>query len=155
MQILLLFCLIKNFLFEDYSMERYGSAEVILNDNGYIFLKTKGFSTGDSIYITLKSFEKEYPNYIEYTYWYYESSYGIKIDQIKYAYSEFDYNYINVINLRNYFLEKLRKITPNIKINGSLEDRLPGNINVSFLGHDAIEILMQLDVIVLMSEIKE
>jgi len=88
MQILLLFCLIKNFLLEDYSMERYGSAEVILNDNGYIFVNTKGFSTGDSIYITLKSFEKEYFNYIEYTYWYYESSYGIKIDQIKYAYSE-------------------------------------------------------------------
>ena len=83
MQILLLFCLIKNFLFKDYSMERYGSAEVILNDNGYIFLKTKGFSTGDSIYITLKSFQKEYFNYIEYTYWYYESSYDIKIDQIK------------------------------------------------------------------------
>jgi len=83
MQILLLFCLIKNFLLEDYSMERYGSAEVILNDNGYIFVNTKGFSTGDSIYITLKSFEKEYFNYIEYTYWYYESSYDIKIDQIK------------------------------------------------------------------------
>ena len=88
MQILLLFCLIKNFLFEDYSMERYGSAEVILNDNGYIFVNTKRFSIGDSIYITFKSFQKEYFNYIEYAFLYYESSYDIKIDQIKYAYSE-------------------------------------------------------------------
>ena len=88
MQILLLFCLIKNFLFKDYSMERYGSAEVILNDNGYIFVKTKGFSIGDSIYITFKSFQKEYFNYIEYAFSHYESTYDIKIDQIKYAYSE-------------------------------------------------------------------
>ena len=88
MQILLLFCLIKNFLFKDYSMERYGSAEVILNDNRYIFVNIKGFSIGDSIYITFKSFQKEYFNYIEYAFSYYESSYDIKIDQIKYAYSE-------------------------------------------------------------------
>ena len=62
---------------------KYSSTDLILNENDYFFLKTNEFSTGDSIYITLKSFEKEYFNYIEYTYWYYESSYGIKIDQIK------------------------------------------------------------------------
>ena len=43
MQILLLFCLIKNFLFKDYYIERYGSRDLILNENDYIFLKILQF----------------------------------------------------------------------------------------------------------------
>ena len=88
MQILLLFCLIKNFLFKDYYIERYGSRDLILNENDYIFLKILQFSTGDSIYVTFKSFQKEYFNYIEYAYSNYDKSSEIYIDQIKYTYSE-------------------------------------------------------------------
>ena len=88
MQILLLFCLIKNFLFKDYFIERYGSRDLILNENDYIFLKILQFSTGDSIYVTFKSFQKEYFNYIEYAYSNYDKSSQIYIDQIKYTYSE-------------------------------------------------------------------
>ena len=59
MQILLLFCLIKNFLFKDYSMERYGSAEVILNDNGYNFCEYKGiFNRRFNLYLLLNHFKK-------------------------------------------------------------------------------------------------
>ncbi len=66
-------------------------------------------------------------------------------EAIKYAYLDFERNYTRVLSLRNYFIEKLKQINKDIKINGSLENRLPGNINVSFIGHDATEILMRLD----------
>lgn len=48
-------------------------------------------------------------------------------------------------NLRNYCLEKMKKSFPNIHINGTMEKRLPGNINVSFEGQNATEILYKLD----------
>ena len=80
--------MIKNFLFKDYYIERYGSRDLILNENDYIFLKILQFSTGDSIYVTFKSFQKEYFNYIEYAYSNYDESSQIYIDQIKYTYSE-------------------------------------------------------------------
>lgn len=35
-------------------------------------------------------------------------------------------------NLRDFCLEKLKEKFPNIRINGDLENRLAGNINVSF-----------------------
>lgn len=47
--------------------------------------------------------------------------------------------------LRNYCLEKMEKNFPNIHINGTMEKRLPGNINVSFKGQNATEILYKLD----------
>lgn len=48
-------------------------------------------------------------------------------------------------NLRNYSLEKMKKSFPNIHINGTMEKRLPGNINISFEGQNATEILYKLD----------
>lgn len=66
-------------------------------------------------------------------------------EAIKNAYLEFEEKNKKVINLRDYFIEELNKINQNIRINGSLENRLPGNINVSFIGYDAVEILMRLD----------
>ena len=48
-------------------------------------------------------------------------------------------------NLRNYCLEKMKKSFPNIHINGTMEKRLPGNINISFEGQNATEILYKLD----------
>lgn len=47
--------------------------------------------------------------------------------------------------LRNYCLEKMKKNFSNIHINGTMEKRLPGNINVSFEGQNATEILYKLD----------
>ena len=80
--------MIKNFLFKDYYIERYCSRDLILNENDYIFLKILQFSTGDWIYVTFKSFEKEYFNYIEYAFSNYDRSSQIYIDQIKYTYWE-------------------------------------------------------------------
>lgn len=66
-------------------------------------------------------------------------------EAIKYSYNEFDYNNKKILNLRNYFITKLKQIDSNIKINGDLEKRLPGNINVSFPNIDGGELLLKLD----------
>ena len=47
--------------------------------------------------------------------------------------------------LRDYCLEKMKKSFSNIHINGTMEKRLPGNINVSFEGQNSTELLYQLD----------
>lgn len=47
--------------------------------------------------------------------------------------------------LRDYCLEKMKKNFSNIHINGTMEKRLPGNINISFEGQDATELLYKLD----------
>mgnify|MGYP004693377859 CR=1 FL=1 len=47
---------------------------------------------------------------------------------------------------RDYYLNKLQKEMPQkIRINGSMENRLPGNANVSFEGVDASELIFKLD----------
>lgn len=66
-------------------------------------------------------------------------------EAIKYSYKEFEYNNKKILNLRNYFLTKLKQIDSNIKINGDLEKRLPGNINVTFPEVDGSELLLKLD----------
>ena len=66
-------------------------------------------------------------------------------EAIKYAYKEFEYNNKKVLNLRNYFITKLKQISNNIKINGDLEKRLPGNINVSFPNVEGQQLLLKLD----------
>lgn len=48
-------------------------------------------------------------------------------------------------NLRDYCLEQMQKRFFNIQINGTMENRLPGNINISFLGQDSTELLYKLD----------
>ena len=48
-------------------------------------------------------------------------------------------------NLRDYCLGKLKEKVPNIHINGTMEKRLPGNINVSFENIDSSELLFKLD----------
>lgn len=47
--------------------------------------------------------------------------------------------------LRELFIKELKKLFPNMKINGSLENRLPGNINVCFDGLEAESLLILLD----------
>lgn len=64
---------------------------------------------------------------------------------IQYAYKEFDFNNTKVTALRNYFVNNLIKQFNNVKINGDLNNRLPGNINVSFNGIDGEQLLLKLD----------
>lgn len=66
-------------------------------------------------------------------------------EAIKYAYKELEYTNLKVLNLRNYFISKLKQMNSNVKINGDLEKRLPGNINISFPNQDGEELLLKLD----------
>lgn len=66
-------------------------------------------------------------------------------EAIKLSYKEFEYNNRKILNLRNYFINKLKETFNNIKVNGSLENRLPGNINVSFSNVDGQQLLLELD----------
>ena len=66
-------------------------------------------------------------------------------EAINYAYKEFEYNNKKVINLRNYFINNLKEKFNNIKINGDLQKRLSGNINISFPNVDGQQLLLQLD----------
>ena len=66
-------------------------------------------------------------------------------EAIKYSYKEFEYNNKKILNLKNYFISKLKQIDSNIKINGSLEKRLPGNINATFPNADGQQLLLNLD----------
>ena len=48
-------------------------------------------------------------------------------------------------DLRDYFLNEIKQKVPNIHINGTMENRLHGNINISFEGISSEEILYKLD----------
>lgn len=50
-----------------------------------------------------------------------------------------------LLELREYCIKQLKENIKDIKINGDLEERLPGNINVSFKGCDSSQILLELD----------
>ena len=53
---------------------------------------------------------------------------------------------INLRKLRDYYIMRLqREIPGKIRINGTMENRLPGNANVSFEGADASELIFKLD----------
>ena len=55
-------------------------------------------------------------------------------------------NHINHLqNLRDYYIGKLKEKVGDIKINGSLTNRLPGNANISFKDIDASTMLIKLD----------
>lgn len=47
--------------------------------------------------------------------------------------------------LQNYFLTELRKIVPDFVINGSLENRMPNNLNIGFPGVDSGALLLSLN----------
>ena len=47
--------------------------------------------------------------------------------------------------LRDYYIKRILDEIPNTKVNGSLEKRLPGNANISFIGNDSQELLFRLD----------
>ena len=50
-----------------------------------------------------------------------------------------------LLKLRNYFINEITNKYNNIKINGDLKNRLPGNINISFPEIDGEELLLKLD----------
>ena len=49
--------------------------------------------------------------------------------------------------LRNIFLDELQRVEPSTIINGSLENRIPNNINVGFPGIDSGSLLLSLNLI--------
>lgn len=54
-------------------------------------------------------------------------------------------NSIKLKNLRNYYIANVVHNIPEIKINGDMDERLPGNINVCFKGIDGSNLLEELD----------
>lgn len=50
-----------------------------------------------------------------------------------------------LLKLRNYFIKEITSKYQNVKVNGDLKQRLPGNINISFPGIDGEELLLKLD----------
>ena len=51
----------------------------------------------------------------------------------------------NVKKLRDYYLEQVNKKISNIRINGAINARLPGNSNISFKGLRGNDLLLELD----------
>lgn len=51
----------------------------------------------------------------------------------------------NLSKIRDYYIKKVQKEIPDIRINGSMENRLPGNANISFKGINASELIFKLD----------
>ena len=47
--------------------------------------------------------------------------------------------------MRDYYFSEMKKEIADIKINGSLEQRLPGNSNISFKNINGSELLLKLD----------
>lgn len=63
---------------------------------------------------------------------------------IKLANNNIIQNNERLLNLRNYCIEQIKNRIPYIRINGDLNSRLPGNINISFLyvnGKDLVKLL--------------
>ena len=61
------------------------------------------------------------------------------------AYNNLENKNKYLYDLRAYLVNEINKNIPDIKINGDLESRLPGNINISFKGIEADNILNELD----------
>ncbi len=55
-----------------------------------------------------------------------------------------DYNK-KIKNLRDYYIDEVQKRIPYIRINGDLQNRLPGNANICFKGIDGGKLLTELD----------
>lgn len=52
---------------------------------------------------------------------------------------------IKMKELKNYYVDEVQKRIPNIKINGAINARLPGNSNISFEGINGNDLLLELD----------
>jgi hypothetical protein len=63
----------------------------------------------------------------------------------KLANSEMEKENRRLLELRDYFLEGLRKIEPGIIVNGSMEHRTANNLNIGFPGIDSGSLLLSLN----------
>lgn len=50
-----------------------------------------------------------------------------------------------LLEFRDYFVSRVKEEIPNVHINGTMEKRLPGNINLSFEDIETNELLFRLD----------
>ena len=64
---------------------------------------------------------------------------------IEIAYRDFEEYNKKLASLRNYYIAEIQSKIPNVKINGGMEHRLPGNANISFKEVDGEELLLGLD----------
>ena len=64
---------------------------------------------------------------------------------IELIYNEYDVYNEKLKNLRNHYINKVKNEIDNIKVNGDLINRLPGNANVSFKDVNGSELLFELD----------
>lgn len=61
------------------------------------------------------------------------------------AHKEMKKESVRLLELKNLFIEELRKIEPGIIINGSLNNRLPNNLNIGFPDIDSGSLLLSLN----------
>ena len=64
---------------------------------------------------------------------------------IELAYDNFEERINNEKKLRDYYIEEVQKRIPYVRVNGSLEKRLPGNANISFQFIEGEGLLLNLD----------
>lgn len=64
---------------------------------------------------------------------------------IELAYNEFNKYEAEIIKLRDYFIKEVQKRIKNIKINGDMGERLPGNINISIYDVTSEGLILELD----------
>ena len=64
---------------------------------------------------------------------------------IEIAYQNLDEHNKKIEELRDYYLKEVQKRIPYIKVNGSLDKRLPGNMNISFRFIEGEGLLLNLD----------
>lgn len=64
---------------------------------------------------------------------------------IEIVYKDFYMKYNYLKELRDYYQSEIEKRIDNIKINGDIENRLPGNCNISFKNVDGEALLLKLD----------
>ena len=64
---------------------------------------------------------------------------------IELIYNEYEEYNKKLTNLRDYYIDRVQKEIANVKVNGDLENRLPGNANISFKDIDGEELLLKLD----------
>ena len=63
------------------------------------------------------------------------------------SYNELKEHREKILYLRNYYEEKVKQNIDNIIINGDEKNRLPGNSNISFIGVNGQDLLLNLDMI--------
>lgn len=64
---------------------------------------------------------------------------------INLIYGQFDEYNSKLKELRDYYISEVQRSIPNVKVNGDLVERLPGNASISFSGVDGSELLFKLD----------